>query len=150
MTRDRQWGGVAFTLGLIVAGAAGAPAVAQDTRWAASVRDDGWGDGRVTADGDMIIFRRPAPKGPEGYARLQLRYEYRDGVKLGGKAYLTMLALDEYDCAGGRFRSLRMAVFTGHNAEGDSRQGPPGPDAWGKPSPGSVDASSLAIACGKR
>lgn len=40
------------------------PAAAQDTSWASGVRGDGWPDGRVTGDGDMIIFRRPAPKGP--------------------------------------------------------------------------------------
>lgn len=127
-----------------------APATAQDTSWAGDVRDDGWGDGRVTSDGDMIIFRRAAPKGPEGYPRLQLRYEYRDPVKVGAQTYLSMLALDEYDCKTGRFRNLKTAAFTRHNAEGDSRQASGGPDPWSTPAPNTVDAKSLAAACGQR
>lgn len=138
-----------IAIGIILLGAGAAPALAQDTRWAGSVRDDGWGDGRVTTGGDMIIFRRAAPKGPDGHPRLQLRYEYRDGAKLGGKTYLSLLAVDEYDCQGGRFRNLRVAAFTGHNAEGESRQEPAGADPWSTPSPGTVDAKSLAFACGK-
>jgi hypothetical protein len=138
----------AWAIGVALCAACGS-ATAQDMGWAKDVRDDGWGDGRVTADGDMIIFRRAAPKGPEGYPRLQLRYEYRDGVKVGGKTYLTLLALDEYDCRGGRFRSLRMAAFTRHNAEGEQRQEPGGPEPWSRPAPGTVDAKSLAQACGR-
>lgn len=132
-----------------LAAAAFTPAAAQDTSWAGSVREDGWGDGRVAADGSVIIFARPAPKGPEGYARLQLRYEYRDGVKMGGKAYYSLLALDEYDCAGGRFRSLRMAAFPGHNAEGEMKPGPSGVQPWETAAPGTVDARSLAAACAR-
>jgi len=152
--RDRSplaanWRGAACAIGIVLGGLGGAPAAAQDMSWAGSVRDDGWGDGRVTSGGDMIIFRRPAPKGPEGHPRLQLRYEYRDGGKIGGKTYLSMLALDEYDCKAGRFRGLRMAVFAGHNAEGESRPGPAGAEPWAKPSPNTVDAKSLAAACGK-
>lgn len=142
------WRGVACAVGIMLGAFGGDALAAQDMSWAGDVRDDGWGDGRVTADGDMIIFRRPAPKGPEGLARLQLRYEYRDGVKIGGKTYVSMLALDEYDCKGGRFRNLRMGVFTAHNAGGESRQGPPGPDPWKTPAPNTVDAKSLAAACG--
>jgi hypothetical protein len=142
----RGWRGAACAVGVILGAACGS-AAAQDTSWAKDVRDDGWGDGRVTADGDMIIFRRPAPKGPEGYPRLQLRYEYRDGVKVGAKVYLSLLALDEYDCKGGRFRSLRMAAFTRHNAEGEQRQEPAAAEPWSKPAPGTVDAKSLAAAC---
>ena len=104
----------------------------------------------MTADGDMIIFRRPAAKGPEGYPRLQLRYEYRDGVKVGGKTYLSLLALDEYDCKGGRLRTLRTGAFTRHNAEGDLRQDPPSAPAWSKPAPNTVDAKSLAAACAQK
>jgi hypothetical protein len=140
----KRLAGLACALGVTVGG--GEMALGQDTSWAGSVRDDGWGDGRVTSDGDMIIFRRPAAKGPEGHPRLQLRYEYRDGMRLGGKAYLSMLALDEYDCQGGRFRNVRVAVFANHNAEGESRQ-QTGTDPWAKPSPGTVDAKSLAFAC---
>jgi len=143
-------GGILKTaLGLVLAGLVCVPAAAQDMSWASGVRTDGWGDGRVTGDGDMVIFRRPAPKGPQGYARLQLRYEYRDGAKVGGKLFLSMLALDEYDCKGGRFRNLRTAVFTKHNAEGESRQAPASVDPWAKPAPGTVDAKSLATACGQ-
>jgi len=134
---------------LVLAGLSCAPAAAQDMGWASGVRTDGWGDGRVTGDGDMLIFRRAAPKGPQGYARLQLRYEYRDGAKVGGKLYLSMLALDEYDCKGGRFRNLRTAVFARHNAEGESRQAPDTVDPWSTPAPGTVDAKSLATACGR-
>ena len=137
----------AAVLAALLAAVALTPAVAQDTRWAGSVREDGWGDGRVAADGSVIIFSRAAPKGPEGYARLQLRYEYRDGVKMGGKDYYSLLALDEYDCAGGRFRSLRMAAFPGHNAEGEMRPGPTGVQPWEKAAPGTVDARTLAAAC---
>ncbi|PZQ63748.1 MAG: hypothetical protein DI570_08000 [Phenylobacterium zucineum] len=128
---------------------AGTAAAAQDMSWAQGVQEDGWGDGRVTADGDMIIFRRPAPRGPEGHARLQLRYEYRDAVKVGGKLYLSLLALDEFDCGAGRFRNLRTAAFTGHNAQGEARQEPGGPEPWSTPAPGTVDAKSLAVACGR-
>jgi len=133
----------------ILASLACAPAAAQDMSWAKDVRVDGWGDGRVTGDGDMVIFRRAAPKGPQGYPRLQLRYEYRDAQKVGSKPFLSMLALDEYDCKGGRFRNLRMAVFAKHNAEGESRQTPATVDPWSKPAPGTVDAKSLTTACGK-
>lgn len=138
------WTAAAVLLGICT------PAAAQDTSWAGDVREDGWGDGRVTADGDMIIFRRPAPKGPVGFPRLQLRYEYRDGVKVGAGRYLSMLALDEYDCKGGRFRNLRTAVFAGHNAQGESRQAPDTTDPWSTPAPGTVDAKSLAAACGRQ
>jgi hypothetical protein len=141
--------GVAWALGLILGGLGGEPAAAQDTTWAGDVRIDGWGDGRVTSSGDMIIFRRPAPAGPEGRPRLQLRYEYRDAVKVGPATYLSLLALDEYDCRAGRFRNLRTAAFTRHNAEGDSRQQPPGAEAWSTPAPNTVDAKSLAAACGR-
>jgi len=133
---------------LALALAAG-PAAAQDMSWASGVRDDGWGDGRVTADGDMIIFRRPAPKGPEGYPRLQLRYEYRDGVAMGARRFFSLLSLDEYDCKAGRFRNLRLGAFTGHNAEGASVQPPAKPDPWKAAAPGTVDAKSLAAACGR-
>lgn len=126
------------------------PALAQDMAWAKGVRADGWGDGSVTGDGDMVIFRRPAPNGPEGHARLQLRYEYRDGQKMGGKIWLSMLALDEYDCKGGRFRNLRVGVFAGHNAEGASSQPPATAQPWSKAAPGTVDARSLAFACGRK
>lgn len=139
--------GLAGVFGVLALGAV--PAAAQDTSWAGDVREDGWGDGRVTADGDMIIFRRPAQAGPEGYPRLQLRYEYRDGVKVGGKTYLSLLALDEYDCKGGRFRNLRTGAFTRHNAEGELRQDPSPDAAWSRPAPGTVDAKSLSAACGK-
>ena len=122
---------------------------AQDTSWASSVRQDGWPDGRVTADGDMIIFRRPAPSGPEGHPQLQLRYEYRDGEVIGGEAYLSMLALDEYDCRAGRFRNLRLAAFREHNAQGDRLQPPDESGAWSTPKPGTVDAKSLAAACSR-
>lgn len=50
-------------IGLVFAALACAPAAAQDMGWASGVRVDGWGDGRVTGDGDMVIFRRAAPKG---------------------------------------------------------------------------------------
>lgn len=140
----------AWTLAAAILGASDGPAVAQDMSWADGVREDGWGDGRVTADGGMVIFRRPAPKGPEGYPRLQLRYEYRDGVKVGAKTYLSLLALDEYDCKGGRFRNLRTGAFTRHNAEGEMRQDPATAPIWSKPAPGTVDAKSLAAACGAR
>jgi len=133
----------------LMAIAAGAPATAQDMGWAKDVREDGWGDGRVTTDGDMIIFRRPAPNGPEGYPRLQLRYEYRDGVKVGPKMYFSLLALDEYDCKGGRMRTLRTGAFTRHNAEGELRQDSSAP-TWSKPAANTVDAKSLAAACGQR
>jgi len=125
-----------------------APAFAQDTSWASSLRPDGWPDGRVTADGEIIIFRRPAPKGPQGYPRLQLRYEYRDGVRMGGKTYFTLLSLVDYDCKAGRFRDVRMAAFTGRNAEGQSVQ-EDGDGTWESPAPGTVDGKSLAAACGK-
>lgn len=140
----------ALTCLAILAAVVCTSAVAQDTSWAGNVREDGWGDGRVSADGEMIIFRRAAAEGPEGYPRLQLRYEYRDGVTMGAKVFLSLLALDEYDCASGRFRSLRMAAFTGHNAQGESRQGPPQAGPWSKAAPGTVDAKSLAMACVKR
>ncbi|MDP3173034.1 MAG: hypothetical protein Q8M88_01195 [Phenylobacterium sp.] len=141
----------AASLGLMIGLAAGAaPAVAQDTSWASTVRDDGWPAARMTSDGDMLIYRRPAPAGPEGFPRLQLRYEYRDGEVIGGKRYLSMLSLDEYDCRGGRFRNLRVAVFAGHNAEGQSVQPPDSTDPWAKPQPGTVDGKSLEIACAKR
>ena len=133
----------------VLLGSLAGAAAAQDTSWAGDVREDGWGDGRVTADADMIIFRRAAPKGPEGHPRLQLRYEYRDGVKVGGQTYLSLLALDEYDCKAGRFRTLRAAAFTRHNAEGDSRQDPAPAASWSRPSPNTVDAKSLAAACGQ-
>lgn len=68
---------------------------------------------------------------------------------MAGKTWLSMLALDEYDCKGGRFRNLRTAVFARHNAEGESRQAPTTPDPWAKPAPGTVDAKSLATACGR-
>ena len=142
--------GVASAIAIMLGGVAGAPAAAQDTSWAGMVRDDGWGDGGIASGGDMIIFRRAAPKGPQGQPRLQLRYEYRDGVKMGGKTYLSMLALDEYDCKAGRFRSLRVGAFTGHNAQGELRQQPDGTAAWETPSAGTVDAKSLAVACGRR
>lgn len=132
----------------LIAGALGGAAVAQDMSWAKDVRDDGWGDGRLTADGDMIIFRRPAPKGPEGHPRLQLRYEYRDGVKVGSTTYLSLLALDEYDCKGGRSRNLRTGAFTRHNAQGDMRQDPATAPTWSRPAAGTVDAKSLSAACG--
>lgn len=134
-------------LALLAAMALAHPCSAQDTSWAGGVRGDGWPDGRVTADGDMIIFRRPAPKGPEGHPRLQLRYEYRNGMKMGGRAYLSLLALDEYDCKTKRFRNVRMAAFTGHNAEGVSVQDAGG-EAWKTAQPGTVDAKSIATACG--
>lgn len=124
------------------------PASAQDTSWASGVRADGWPDGRVTADGDMIVFRRPAPKGPQGHPRLQIRHEYRDGMKMGGRTYFSLLALDEYDCKAGRFHNLRMAAFTGHNASGESVQDASG-EAWKPAAPGTVDARSLAAACGR-
>jgi hypothetical protein len=136
---------IGVALGLVMALAH--PSAAQDTSWAGGVRGDGWPDGRVTADGDMIIFRRPAPKGPQGHPRLQLRYEYRDGVKMGGRTYLSLLAVDEYDCKARRFRNVRMAAFTGHNAAGDSVQDASG-EAWKSAAPGTVDAKSIAAACG--
>ncbi|MEW5684016.1 MAG: surface-adhesin E family protein [Pseudomonadota bacterium] len=145
--RSRVLAGV--RLGVLAFALCGGAAAAQDMGWARDVRDDGWGDGRVTADGDMIIFRRPAPKGPEGYPRLQLRYEYRDAVKVGGKPYLSLLALDEYDCRGGRFRNLKTAAFPGHNAQGEPRQDPGGTEPWSTPAPNTVDAKSLAAACGR-
>lgn len=147
-----RWGRrfCAAAIGIMLAAGAVGLATAQDTSWASMVREDGWGDGNVAAGGDMIIFRRAAPKGPEGRPRLQLRYEYRDGVKMGGKTYLSMLALDEYDCKAGRFRSLRIGAFTGHNAQGGLRQQPDGTPAWEAPKPGTVDAKSLAVACGGR
>jgi hypothetical protein len=142
---------IAILVGGLVGGVAGAAAAAApDTSWARMVRDDGWGDGTVTSGGDMIIFRRAAPKGPGGQPRLQLRYEYRDGVKMGGKTYLSMLALDEYDCKAGRFRSLRIGAFTDHNAQGELRQQSDAAPAWETPSAGTVDAKSLAVACGGR
>jgi hypothetical protein len=141
--------GAAVAIAIMLGGVAGA-AAAQDTSWAGMVRADGWGDGTVTAGGDMIIFRRAAPKGPGSEPRLQLRYEYRDGVKMGGKTFLSMLALDEYDCKAGRFRNLRVGAFTGHNAQGELRQQPDGASAWETPSAGTVDAKSLAVACGGR
>jgi hypothetical protein len=144
--RPRPVAALVCAIGLGLFGAA--PAAGQDAAWTAAVREDGWGDGRFTSDGDMIIFRRPAAKGPEGHARLQLRYEYRDGATVGGATYLSMLALDEYDCGAGRFRNLRVAVFERHNAEGASRQQPGGPGAWERPAAGTVDAKSLAVACG--
>jgi hypothetical protein len=98
----------------------------------------------------LIFFRRAAPTGPEGYPRQQLRHEYRDPVKVGPKTYLSLLALDEYDCKGGRFRTLRSGAFTRHNAEGDLRQDPPAAPTWSKPAPGTVDAKSLATACGPK
>jgi len=140
--------GCAWAIGVIIAGVLGAAASAQDATWTGAVLDDGWGDGRFTSDGDMIIFRRPAPAGPDGHPRLQLRYEYRDGQKMGGKTYLSMLALDEYDCAGRRFRNLRTAAFTAHNAQGESRQAPAETGPWEQPAPNTVDAKSLAVACG--
>ena len=144
------WRGAACAVLAILLGASGGvPAVAQDMSWAKDVREDGWGDGRVTTGGDMVIFRRPAPNGPEGYPRLQLRYEYRDAVKVGPKTYLSLLALDEYDCRGGRFRNLRTGAFTRHNAEGDLRQDP-APPTWSKPAPNTIDAKSLAMACGRK
>jgi hypothetical protein len=139
-----QSSALVLTLALTMAGSA----VAQDTSWAGDVREDGWPSGRVTVDGDMIVFRRPGPKGPEGHPRLQIRYEYRDGMKMGGRAYFSMLALDEYDCKAGRFRNVRMAAFTGHNAEGQSIQDDSG-EAWKAPAAGTVDAKSLAAACGR-
>jgi hypothetical protein len=135
---------------IVVGGLGGVPAAAQDMSWAKDVRDDGWGDGRVTTDGSMIIFRRPAPSGPEGYPRLQLRHEYRDAVKVGPKTYLSLLALDEYDCKGGRFRTIRSGAFTRHNAEGDLRQDPATAPTWSTPAPNTVDAKSLAAACEKK
>lgn len=138
--------GLACAVGLIVGGAGGGPAVAQDMSWAEGVQEDGWGDGRVTSDGDMITFRRPAPAGPEGHPRMQLRYEYRDAVKMGSRTYLSLLALDEYDCKAGAFRTVRAAAFTQHNAGGEARQDN-APAAWSKPAPNTVDAKSLAAAC---
>lgn len=144
-------GGAVFAIAIVLSGVAGAAAAAAaDTSWAKTVRDDGWGDGTVTSGGDMIIFRRAAPKGPQGQPRLQLRYEYRDGVKMAGKSYLSMLALDEYDCKASRFRSLRIGVFTGHNAEGESRMQADEKAAWEAAATGTVDAKSLAVACGGR
>ena len=148
MTRRRNRVTASSIAAAALALAAG-PAAAQDMSWASDVREDGWGDGRVTADGDMIIFRRPAPKGPEGHPRLQLRYEYRDGVAMGGKTYFTLLSLDEYDCKAGRLRNLRLGAFTGHNAEGPSLQPPARTDPWKAPAAGTVNAKSLAAACGR-
>lgn len=145
---SRLWAWRACAVAALVLG--GGPAAGQDMSWAKDVRADGWGDGRVTSDGDMVIFRRQAPNGPEGFPRLQLRYEYRDGVKVGPKTYLSLLALDEYDCKGGRLRNLRLGAFTGHNAEGDVRQDPAPDPTWSKPAPNTVDAKSLAMACGQK
>ena len=139
-----------FTAGFALLGALAIAdvAAAQNPAWAAGVRQDGWPGGSLTADGDMIIFRRPGPRGPQGHPRLQLRYEYRDGVTIGGKAYFTLLAIDEYDCKAGRFRNVRMAAFTQHNAQGASIQDDSG-ETWKAASPGTVDAKSLAVACGR-
>jgi hypothetical protein len=139
---------LAAGLALLATLAAADVAAAQSPGWASGVRQDGWPDGSLTADGDMVIFRRPAPKGPQGHPRLQLRYEYRDGVKMGGKAYFTLLAVDEYDCKAQRFRNVRMAAFTQHNAQGQSVQDDSG-EAWKSAAPGTVDARSLAVACGR-
>ena len=144
MKKHMSRAGLALLTILALAG----PAAAQDTSWASGVRGDGWPDGRVTADGDMIIFRRPAPKGPQGHPRLQLRYEYRDGAKIGGRPYYSLLAIDEYDCKAGRLRNIRMAAFTGHNAQGQSVQDASGED-WKPAAPGTVDGKSLAAACGR-
>jgi hypothetical protein len=136
--------GLAAVAALAIAGTA----AAQGANWTNSVRGDGWPDGSFTADGTMIIFRRPGGKSPEGHPRLQLRHEYRDGMKMGGRAYFSLLALDEYDCKGGRFRNVRMAAFTSHNAEGQSVQDDSG-EAWKPAAPGTVDGKSLAVACGR-
>lgn len=139
-------GGLAtVSVGMVVS-----PAAAQSVSWANGVRDDGWGEGRVTADGSMIVFRRPDARGPQGYLRLQLRYEHRDAVKIGGNLYRSMLALDEYDCKAGRFRNVRMAAFTGHNAEGASLRDASENSPWETPGADTVDAKSLAAACGVR
>ncbi|MEO6338665.1 MAG: surface-adhesin E family protein [Caulobacteraceae bacterium] len=140
----------ASAIAIILGGLAGSATAAVDTSWAGMVRDDGWGDGGIAAGGDMIIFRRAAPKGPQGQPRLQLRYEYRDGVKMGGKTYLSLLAVDEYDSKAGRFRNLRAGAFTDHNAQGELRQQPAGTGAWETAAAGTIDAKSLAVACGKR
>src|SRR5262249_20872636 len=128
-------------LGLLAALAVAGPAAAQDTGWAGGVRADGWPDRRGTSDGGMIILRPAARKGRQGYPRLQLRYEYRDGVKMGGRMFFTLLAVDEYDCKAGKLRNIRMAAFTGHNAEGQSVQDDSG-EAWKAPAPGTVDGKS--------
>jgi hypothetical protein len=137
-----------FAAAALAAGLAGEAALAQDTSWADSLRADGWPDGRITADGEIIIFRRPAPQSPDGYRRLQLRYEYRDGVKMGGKTYFTLLSLVDFDCKAGRSRNVRMAAFTGRNAQGQSVQ-EDGDGTWESPAAGTVDGKSLAAACGK-
>lgn len=138
--------GVVFT---ILFALAAWPVTAQDMSWTSQVRADGWPSPARTADGDMLIFRRPAAEGPEGRPRLELRYEYRDGTVVGGKRYLTMLSLDEYDCKSGRLRNLRLGVFARHNAEGDSLVAPPSVDPWTTPQEGTVDAKSLAVACAR-
>jgi hypothetical protein len=137
-----------FGAALLATALSCAPAVAQDTSWASGLRADGWPDGTVTADGEIIIFRRPAPNSPDGYRRLQLRYEYRDGVKMGGRTYFTLLSVVDFDCKARRFRNVRMAAFTGRNAQGQSVQ-EDGDGTWESPAAGTVDGKSLAAACGK-
>jgi hypothetical protein len=104
-----------LTLGLCLLGA---PAFAQNTtsEWTSALIAGDWALAAQNAD-TVVFAKDPAPRmSPQGYHRIQVRFEFASPHQGDGdKTYLSLLVLTEYDCAQNKTRNVQATAFAGHN-----------------------------------
>jgi hypothetical protein len=85
----------------------------------------GWTGALVVGDwalaaqnADTVVFAKdPSPRmSPQGYHRIQVRFEFATPhVSDGQKTFLSLMVLTEYDCAQNKTRNVQATAFADHN-----------------------------------
>jgi len=124
------------------------PATAQPAlEWAVGrIKLAGWEIDSWTEQ-EVYLVKLPPP----GAARIWLRIEYRQPVKVAGYdyAYSSSVALIEADCAQLRHRNLHFAVYRENNMSGDPILNE-GPQPWSFAPPSSIAEYMIKKACARR
>jgi hypothetical protein len=99
---------------LAIAGAARAQTAPSE--WTSVLVAGDWALAAQNAD-TVVFAKDPDPRiSPQGYHRVQVRFEFATPhVGDGQKTYFSLMVLTEYDCAQNKTRNVQATAFAGHN-----------------------------------
>ena len=119
-----------------------------DTSWASAVEAGGWNVGTFASDGsEMWLWRRAHPAiSPEGYRRLWVRVEIQNTNKIPNGA-LSMMTLQEFDCAGGRQRVISYTDYALRNMNGNVASSSDSKTEWSYVGPGTLADEWRQVVC---
>jgi hypothetical protein len=123
-----------------------APTPASDVLWwALTVNTTGW-DYVDEGQGALVLAKTANPSVVDGKMRRWIRYEFKTPNAPGGPQ--SMVTLFEFDCDGGKDRSLQSTSYYGPNMSGQAVT-TSNTDLWLYPTPDTLGESAFKYSCTK-